>query len=466
VLKGLDYEEATLSILLALALVARRHDFEGRGDPSVRVSLAGRAVLFAAVIVVYGAIALWINRVSIDQPFGLRFALRETGEAAVGMHLSGSEHIRGSFGEWFPVSVFVLTVSALLALLWSWLAPWRFRLGHSGEERRRAQELVHAFGTDTLAPFALRADKSYFFSEDEQAFLAYKVTAGVAVISGDPIGPEHEVRALLERFRAYVAERDWRIAVLGAGERYLPVYRELGLRALYHGDEAVIDTASFSLEGRAIRKVRQSVGRLEREGYRAELRYAGDIHDELRAELEDVARIWRGDAPEKGFTMELDTLFRLDGREAVFALGFAPDGAVAGFQHFAVVWPGKALSLSSMPRKRDSPNGLNEWLVVETIRWARANGLERISLNFAPFAAVLAPEEEAEGAGWRQLQRGVLGRLKGHGFQLENLLAFNRKFFPHWERRFIVYEGPLDLPRVGVAGLAAEGYLPLPGARR
>ncbi len=29
-------------------------------------------------------------------------------------------------------------------------------------------------------------------------------------------------------------------------------------------------------------------------------------------------------------------------------------------------------------------------------------------------------------------------RLKGH-FQLDNLLLFNRKFFPLWQRRFIVY---------------------------
>jgi lysyl-tRNA synthetase, class II len=34
------------------------------------------------------------------------------------------------------------------------------------------------------------------------------------------------------------------------------------LRARYIGDEAIVDTSSFSLEGRAIQKVRQSVSRL------------------------------------------------------------------------------------------------------------------------------------------------------------------------------------------------------------
>jgi lysyl-tRNA synthetase class 2 len=49
--------------------------------------------------------------------------------------------------------------------------------------------------------------------------------------------------------------------------------------------------------------------------------------------------------------------------------------------------------------------------------------------------------------------------LKGH-FQLDNLLLFNRKFLPRWQRRFVVYERRLDLPRVGIAALAAEAYLP------
>ena len=43
---------------------------------------------------------------------------------------------------------------------------------------------------------------------------------------------------------------------------------------------------------------------------------------------------------------------------------------------------------------------------------------------------------------------------------------FNRKFFPRWERRFVVYERRRDLPRVGLAALAAEAYLPFQSERR
>jgi lysyl-tRNA synthetase class 2 len=110
-----------------------------------------------------------------------------------------------------------------------------------------------------------------------------------------------------------------------------------------------------------------------------------------------------------------------------------------------------------MPRLRDVPNGFNEWLICTAIAAARSEGFARVSLNFSPFAQLLAPETELRGM--QRMRAATLRRLKGR-FQLDNLLLFNRKFMPEWQPRFVVYERRLDLPRVGVAALAAESYLP------
>lgn len=459
---GVDYGAIATS-LIVIGLVARRHDFARRGDWRSHHRILVRAGLFAVAIYAFGGAALWVNRLVADQPFTTGFWLRETTAALTGLNVLGSPHLTGSFGDWFPLSVFLLGLMAAASLLSGWLAPWRYRLRQDARERQRARELVAEWGVDTLAPFALRADKSYFFGKDERAFLAYKVVGSVAIVSGDPVGEADALDDLVSDFIAFAHERDWRIAILGASETWLALYRAHGLQALYHGDEAVVDATSFSLEGRAIRKVRQSVSRLHAAGYRVEVLHPREIGHELRAELESIARDWRGKEPERGFVMAIDALFRLEEEDAVFVIGRDADGAPAGFIHFAVSRAGSALSLSTMPRLASTPNGFNEWLVCESIAWARAHGFQRVSLNFAPFAALLAPEAELSPV--QRVERRALLALKGH-FQLDNLLLFNRKFMPAWERRFVVFEHRRDLPRVGIAALAAEAYLPFVSRER
>ena len=447
-----------VSATVLILLVARRDDFDLPGDVTTRFLIVRRATLATLAIAVYASLAIWLNRLAADQPVTAGFVARETLNGLSGRHVQGSPHLAGDFGAWFPLSLLLIGLGATAWIVGGWLAPWRHRVQQAARDRRRAHELVREYGADTLAPFALRLDKDYFFSSADDAFLAYRVAGGVAIVSGDPIGRAPSFDELVARFVAYAHERDWRVAILGASERWLDLYRAHGLHALYHGDEAVVDTASFSLDGRAIRKVRQSVHRLRKAGFSAQVLPPSAIDSRLRRELGEITDAWRGDQPERGFAMAFDSLFSFGDEDAVFVVGFDGEGAARGFLHFAVASAVPALSLSSMPRLRAStPNGFNEWLICEAVAWARERGYTLVSLNFSPFAALLAPEAELTAA--QELQRRALLRLKGR-FQLDKLLSFNRKFFPRWERRFLVYERRLDLPRVSLAALAVEAYLP------
>jgi lysyl-tRNA synthetase, class II len=459
---GTGYGAAGAGLVL-VALVARRHDFDVAGDPDARPRVLLRLAIFAAGIAAYGFVALWVNRAFADRPLTLGFALRETGLALSGVDVTGSHHVVGAFGDWFPISVLVLGVIAVGSTIVAWLGPWRHRVRQEAREVEQVRELIARHGTDTLAPFVMRADKAFFFAPDGAAVLAYRVVGGIAIVSGDPIGPAESIGPLLQRFIAHAHTRGWRIAILGASERCLALYDSYGLHALYHGDEAVLDVGTFSLEGRAIRKVRQSVTRLTREGYHADVVHPDALGPDERAELAQIAAEWRGAQPEKGFVMALDDLFRLEGDEALFVIGRDASGRAQGFLHFAVSRAGAALSLSTMPRRRTTPNGFNEWLVCEAVAWASLRGFERVSLNFAPFAALFTAGADLSRS--QRAQRRALLGLKGH-FQLDNLLHFNEKFFPGFERRFVVYERRSDLPRVGIAALSAEAYLPWSGRGR
>mgnify|MGYP001110788957 CR=1 FL=1 len=107
------------------------------------------------------------------------------------------------------------------------------------------------------------------------------------------VGVVDALRELLRELSRFAEARGLRVAALGAGERLRPLWEQLGLRSMYLGDEAVVETRAFSLEGRPIRKVRQSVTRLEKQGYAAELRQLADLTDVELEQLEAVSRGWR-----------------------------------------------------------------------------------------------------------------------------------------------------------------------------
>ena len=221
-----------------------------------------------------------------------------------------------------------------------------------------------------------------------------------------------------------------------------------------------MELARFSLEGRPIRKVRQSVTRLDKAGYTAELHDLAELDPDTIAKIERVVERGLQGAPERGFSMAMDSLSGAHDRETLVVLARDPEGAIRGVLHFVPCYGRPALSLSFMRREPETPNGLMEFMVARAAELLRERGVEEISLNFAAFAKWMhSPSGRFERA---------LGKLVALGnpfFQIESLYRFNAKFFPRWEPRYLAYEGTFGLPRAGIAALWAEGQLPKPSLR-
>ena len=253
--KGLDFEEATVHLLLLVALFRSRRHFVAPGDPATVLPLVqvAAALMLAAVLFVV--------------------VIYETDDVSARIEEAG-----------------LLLVAGLgFRALWLWLRPLPV-VPPCAEDRERATELVQEHGTDSLAYFALRRDKSYFFAPSGKSFLAYRVIGSTALVAGDPIGEKLERGDLMSEFVRVAHTKGWRVAIAGASNEALEDYTAIGFKSVYLGDEAVIRPAEFSLEGRAIRKVRQSVSRLEKSGYDVRILSTADADDDLRAELRAVSR--------------------------------------------------------------------------------------------------------------------------------------------------------------------------------
>lgn len=465
---------AVLMVALLGVAAARAADGAGVGELAGVLGLAGlvlanRRVFWRGGVARAGRASGAVLLAATGGAFALATALLSRGPTEFAAALGGAFGWLLA-GRWWLHSDALLMVSldgllvvglvAAAVLLRSLLRPAVAAEGHSPAEHARAAALVTRHGDDSLAPFALREDKAFHFAAG--GMVAYRTVRETAVVSGDPIGPPGAGAAILASFEGFAAEQGWEVVVTAASPTGLDGLRGLGHRIMCIGKEAVVDPRAFSLEGRAIRKVRQSVTRLKRLGWTVEIVEASVLTPAQAAGVAAVEEAWRGAQPRLyGFAMTLGRLWGAeeDGR-GLYVLGRDDSGALRGFLRFARYRHG--LSLDVMRRAGETPNGLNEAMVVAALEHARERGMSQVSLNFAGFAHVMAPDA-ALGPGGRLL-RWALTRMHGR-FQLERLVRFNDKFQPVWRPRYLIYRGAPGLALGALRVLQAEAYVRPPRRR-
>jgi lysyl-tRNA synthetase class 2 len=462
-LKGLDVEETLLTWAAAAMLFADAIEFRVEHDPITLRSSVWRVPLLGAFGLGLTALAAWVSG---GRPSWSAVA-RETGDLLTwrsGGPLHFERHaIAHHAFAWVPLGVHLVEIDAPLAIAYVVFGPWRrARSLRAAARWRRRRRAVRAHGSDTLSFFSCALTSTTYsaptaprcrLSGGERRDAARPAIPWSRRGRTGAAGRPRELAAALWS----QARRDRRQRAARA------LWEELGLRTMYPGDEAIIELRASLRAGRSGRCASPSAACARPASPRAA---PGLRRSAVAVEAEEVLSGGREGAPERGFSMAMDSLHGDHGEDTLVVLARDEHGAVRGVLHFVPCYGRSAMSLSFMRRDPRTPNGLTEFMVVSAVELLRERGVDEMSLNFAAFARWMhSPERPAERA---------LGKLIAAGnpfFQIESLYRFNAKFFPRWEPRYLVYQGALGLPRASVAAMWAENpsrncraQLP-PGAR-
>ncbi|KAB1987954.1 phosphatidylglycerol lysyltransferase domain-containing protein [Streptomyces triticiradicis] len=462
-----QYAQNWVSLALTAAFVGSlavgRREFYAKGDrsnPKLAAAVAVGGLLAASLL---AALLVTVTNDAHDahrSTFLDRWrygTLRLVSVAADDSHYPGI-----ATPNWVNVSINVLSTLLVLAVLYAAFRSRRAVDPLTEDDEKRLRELLERNGDrDSLGYFSLRREKSVVWSPTGKAAVAYRVVGGVSLASGDPIGDPEAWPGAIEPWLAEAREHGWIPAVMGAGEEAGTVYSRHGFDALELGDEALVETAEFTLEGRAMRTVRQAYNRVGRAGYRVRIRRHEDIPAAEMAYLLRRADDWRDGATERGFSMALGRLGDPEDGRCVMLECTDPQGGLRAVLSF-VPWGPSGLSLDLMRRDRDAENGLMEFMVIELLRRAREIGITQVSLNFAMFRSVFERGARLGAGPVLRLWRSLLSFFS-RWWQIESLYRANAKYRPIWEPRFLLFEKSADLLRIGVASARAEGFLEAPG---
>ena len=456
---GADFEESLVALAVLVLLVTHRRYFQAASDwSSLRSAFIALGVgVVTITLLTTASIELFI-RIGRHHHTHIPWwtAMWAVSERLVGIQTIALPHRADRFLAPALLAIGLSLVAIALFLFTRPVVDRRLSSGRAAEIR--ARDIVRRHGVSTLDYFALRSDKKWFFHRD--SVVAYAVYGGVCLISPDPIGPRNEREQAWAAFRRFADSHGWVTAVMGAGEDWLPIYRDSGMHHIYLGDEAVVKVQSFTLAGRTMKGLRQAHNRIKKYGYTVSFHDPSRLDPTLAAELTKLMGLSRQGEHERGFSMMLGRVFDPRDTGLLLTVVRGPDGAAAAMCQF-VPAPGiHGYSLDLMRRDpADHPNGLLDFALCSTIEYLRPRGCEGLSLNFAALRSTLSGDK-GDGTVQRA-ERWFLKRLSNFA-QIESLWRFNAKYEPEWLPRYVVFDTAEHLVPVTMAIVRAESLWEIP----
>jgi phosphatidylglycerol lysyltransferase len=184
--KGLDYEEATLSLVLLALLIPSRKIFTVKSSiPNLRWGLLRFGIAVMAAFA-YGVAGFWFLE---PREFGINFHLGDAIHLTIEfLTLQSDPQItpHTHYARWFLDSLYLITLTAIGYSLFALFRPAIYRFSTALHERARAETIVSQYGRSALDYFKTWPDKSISFSGSQNSFVAYRVGANFAVALGDP----------------------------------------------------------------------------------------------------------------------------------------------------------------------------------------------------------------------------------------------------------------------------------------
>lgn len=288
-----------------------------------------------------------------------------------------------------------------------------------------------------------------------RGIVAFQRRSGVALVLGDPLGPEETRAATVRAFVERAENAGLAPCFFSAGEATRAAVPD-GWRSIVVADDTIVDLPGLQFTGKAWGAVRTSLNRAEREGMTFRLSRLADETWGVRQQLRAISESWVGDKglPEMGFT--LGTLHEAADPEVRVALAVSPAGDVDGFLSWLPVYgEGRVRGWTlDLMRRRDGGFGpVMEYLIGSSAQQFSAEGAEVLSLSGAPLAHEYPPDAGAIA----DLQERMATMLEPvYGFA--SLHRFKQKFHPRYETMHLLYRDEADLTRIGAA--LTRAFLP------
>lgn len=459
-----------LPLVIAVVLLSTRKYFDVSAPRGTYrrcgFSVLGSLVVLAAVYLVLGLVA----RSGFDiQPTALHLLANFPQRLIPPVYLQWLEPsflpesgVATLLFEWTGV---IFWVSLCLFVFSTFLTP---ASSANTEAAERARSLLIAGSGSALSWMTTWRGNTYWFSPDGTSFVAYRVISGVALTTGDPVGPRERLRDNVVDFAEFASKNGWIPCFYSVTPQVRGITDSIGWGGIQVGEETVLDLENLAFTGKRFRDVRTAFNRAKKAGVQAEWIRFPDAPLAITDQITAISEEWVADKgmPEMGFT--LGGLDEVDDPQVRCLIAVDEQRTVHGITSWMPVYEhGKIVgwTLDFMRRRSQGFRPTMEFLIASAAILLREEGVRFLSLSGAPLAkvddgrqSVDSSTDELTFSALLDRLLDILGKTLEPVYGFRSLLAFKSKFQPRYEPMHMTFADPVALASIGNA--IGRAYLP------
>lgn len=360
---------------------------------------------------------------------------------------------------WFVASALIPAATAII-LIASRFRIWQPRpisAPSQPSDRQRYRQLLRRQG-QSFGHMGTWPGMAYWFTSDGGAAVAYRLIDGVAIVVSDPVGSTTQRQEIIAGFIHFCEQHRWLPVFYSIHVATATLLANSDWHKLIVAHEAVLNPATFTLEGGRQQNLRTARNRAQRDGITAKWCTWDELSFGLRQRIVALSDQWIAEKklPEMSFT--LGSVDELRDPTVRIMLTVDREGRIHAVTSWLPVYRDDEVvgwTLDFMRKDEAAMPGIIDFTITEVLLRAKRNGLKTISLAASPLARVPGADTEPS------LLNGLLTLLSAslepiYGFQ--SLTIFKRKYHPRYDALYLCYQDPLSAGRIARA--VAKAYLP------
>lgn len=442
--KALDYEEAIIAALTVIVLITTASQYRIHSSNKWIQTGLKTAIISMVAVAIFGFVSFYfIDKKHFGEDFTWQESLLHTFKSFL-LANDTTLHPLTKFGH-----EFIGIIRALGFLTWGFLLFMLIRpnlLKHTNENnhKEKAALLLSDFGNSAVDYFKLYKDKLYFFSEIYDAFIAYRVSGGFAIVLEAPVcSPEHKVDVLQE-FELQCRKMGLKPAFYRVDENSIPWFNQLKKQKLMIGQEAILELDKFNLEGRDKKSLRNGLNSLQKKGFTILINNAPHEPGFLAA-LKKVSDEWLESIGKREYIFSQGMFDQNELKLQDIITLHDADNNIKAFLNIIPDYAEDECTYDLIRKTNDAPGAAMDALIIKLIEYAKEKNKLFLNLGLVPLTGISEPDNTAE-----QIIKIAAEKIKR--FQhYKGLREFKEKYATIWENKYLVYDNDFDLLQLPIA---------------